>query len=158
MKCDTFWEAVSFLAEKPLISFPEKILFTNYTGQCTNFWAAGISVFTVFSSPPRQQMVNHWYLLYSFGFPEIHSITLFPLFSSLLRCCRGKLVLSSFIRENYFKQNMHVGRKLLVGFGGGGVIVFNLAILSVILSGSCYNRLKSNLLFHYQCGFFCHRV
>lgn len=38
MKYDTFLGSlIEFLAEKPLISFPQKILFTNHTGQCTNF-------------------------------------------------------------------------------------------------------------------------
>lgn len=38
MKYDTFLGIlIEFLAGKPLISFPQKLLFTNYTGQCTNF-------------------------------------------------------------------------------------------------------------------------
>ena len=48
-----------------------------------------------------------------------------------------------------------MGKKLSVGFGGGGVSLFLiLAVLSVILPGSCYNRLESNLLSQYQCVFF----
>ena len=46
---------------------------------------------------------------------------------------------------------MHVGKKLSVGFGGGGVIVFNFGSLKCNIARF---MLKSNLLSQYQCVFF----
>lgn len=107
MKYDTFLGSlIEFLAEKPLISFPQNILFTNYTGPCTNLRAAGISaVSLLFSSQATDaKPLVHVVWLWSPRNSLNHSFP--PFLAHYLDAVRGKIFLTSCVREKYCKRKI----------------------------------------------------